>query len=154
MWRTWSMIATLLPMLFHSVFGCCWHHAHCFGQESPESVAVESKCGHHHATRSSCPHYGALNQLALESPTDSSLANDAESPCNDGRPCEEDRCVFLPCDTVKQDFDIEACSLVLGVDFRQSRIPGLSFEVLRFPAPPDRLTSTVSSRAMIQVWVV
>lgn len=154
MWRTCGMIATLLPMLFHSIFGCCWHHAHCVGQVSTDSVAVESNCDHHNASRSTCPRHGESKYSVAVSPADSPPANESESPNNDGHPCDENRCVFLPCETQRQDSALEIGRLVLAVDFRPSRVSNLPCEVPLFPAPLSELTSFVSLRAMTQVWIV
>lgn len=37
-------ISTAALLFIHSVFGCCWHHAHC----STAAVAEPTHCCHHH----------------------------------------------------------------------------------------------------------
>lgn len=85
-----ASLLALLPMLLHSILGCCWHHAH------------ESCCGTGN-TRVVC-------QSSVESPADAH-ADHVNSPChnhvhgtgNSGEspaeprpdsPCDEERCLF------------------------------------------------------------
>jgi hypothetical protein len=44
-----SLTAALL--FIHTVFGCCWHHAHRCGHDSTAAVSQPIKCCHHQHTR-------------------------------------------------------------------------------------------------------
>src|SRR5881394_1932931 len=41
-----SLTAALL--FIHTVFGCCWHHAHACEQGATLAVSQPAKCCHHH----------------------------------------------------------------------------------------------------------
>jgi hypothetical protein len=47
---------TAAVLFIHTVFGCCWHHAHACVQHGAPSVATESACCKHHQ------HHGEGNQ--------------------------------------------------------------------------------------------
>jgi hypothetical protein len=98
--RVASLLA-LLPMLLHSILGCCWHHAHesCCGTGNTWVVCqstVESPANAHteHAT-STCHKHKHTHEHeqgtgnAGESPT---------GPCPDS-PCDEERCLFASTST-------------------------------------------------------
>lgn len=84
--RITSLVA-LLPMLFHSIFGCCWHHAH----TSPDGhhavaalsddVALASQHEHGHA---GCPFHSHLIDQQKDGVPVADLPADS--------PCEDDRC--------------------------------------------------------------
>lgn len=81
-----SLIA-LVPMLVHSIFGCCWHHAHSHsGHDHVVSAVVggDSSLDHAHASHSGCPFHGTP-------------ASGGDSPAGDHpaeSPCDEDRCIY------------------------------------------------------------
>jgi len=39
---------TAVVLFIHTVFGCCWHHAHCFEHGSTVAVNQPLKCCRHH----------------------------------------------------------------------------------------------------------
>jgi len=41
-----NLMAGLL--FIHTVFGCCWHHAHACGQSVAVTASQPAKCCHHH----------------------------------------------------------------------------------------------------------
>lgn len=87
--RVASLLA-LLPMLLHSILGCCWHHAHecvCISPSARaacvagiESVA-EEEAGH---TATRCHHHEHGAGVAGDQPAE---------PCPHS-PCDEERCLF------------------------------------------------------------
>jgi hypothetical protein len=81
-----SLIA-LVPMLIHSILGCCWHHAHSHsGQDHVVAVMIDgdSSPDHAHAGHSSCQFHG--------SPISGGEHHSDDHPAES--PCDEDRCVY------------------------------------------------------------
>ena len=81
-----SLIA-LIPMLIHSIFGCCWHHAHSHaGHDHVVAVVIDGDLSldHAHAGHSSCPSHG--------SPASGGESHSDDHPAES--PCEEDRCIY------------------------------------------------------------
>jgi len=80
-----SLIA-LVPMLIHSIFGCCWHHAHSVpGHNHAIVITIGGKALPDHV-HSNCHVHGSSSSVGDEEhhPDD----HPAELPC------EEDRCVY------------------------------------------------------------
>ncbi len=98
-------LATMLPMLLHSILGCCWHHAHSKGCDglpgySSACASVADDTAGDRGHQSGCHGYRAA--LTEDAPavaevvcsTDcSSPGNHDEAPCE---PCREDQCVYVP----------------------------------------------------------
>lgn len=88
--RIASLLA-LLPMLFHSIFGCCWHHVHA-SPDGPhaaatlsDDAALVSQHDHDHA---GCPfHSHAAHSQPLDQQNDGEPVSDrpADSPCQNDR---------------------------------------------------------------------
>jgi len=96
-----SLIA-LIPMLIHSIFGCCWHHAHSHaGHDHVVAVVIDGDLSldHAHAGHSSCPSHG--------SPASGGESHSDDHPAES--PCEEDRCVYsgMVTTVVPQFFSLE-----------------------------------------------
>lgn len=68
---------TMLLVLYHTLVGCCWHHAHAAALSDRADVQVTASC---------CGHSHHEHDTGAE-PAD-------HSP-RDGRGCEHGRCVFL-----------------------------------------------------------
>ncbi len=92
----------LLQMLFHSVFGCCWHHLH----------ADEHSC--HHASANAevngdkdhqCQHHHKLAGIAHQTPESTTCEAGANEPSDQvpetPSPCEEGRCVYFASSSLK-----------------------------------------------------
>lgn len=97
-----TTIVTVLTMLAHSVWGCCWHHAH-DGQHADACAVAHSEEQHasHHSADASyaahrgCghPHHGAV-QPSVE--TDLAGSHDPQDPEGPHRiPCHESRCTYM-----------------------------------------------------------
>ena len=41
-------ILTAALLFIHTVFGCCWHHAHACGTDCASAVIKSAPCCHHH----------------------------------------------------------------------------------------------------------
>lgn len=139
----------LLQMLAHSIFGCCWHHAHAPGSTTCQHetvVAVESKahaCSHHahdrHTSQSS------------DSP------NNSEPLPHRGPPCGEERCQFVNC--LKTDSPTE---LLQSQDFvdssfmpeRKQTITSVSRFTDSHGSQPPVCLSAVERCALFQAWLI
>lgn len=105
MFHSLATVSTLLTMLFHSIFGCCWHHVH--AMVSPTNIAASnehSKCSGH-GRRESREH----ECHELQSPCGSvpEHPGSPEIPCcprENESPCGEDECTFVVSEVVKVDF--------------------------------------------------
>lgn len=80
-----SLIA-LVPMLIHSIFGCCWHHGHSHSGHEHFAAALinsDASLGHGHAGPSNCSGHG--------SPSPGGERHSDDIPPEP--PCDDDRCV-------------------------------------------------------------
>lgn len=154
--KIFSLMA-LAPMLFHSIFGCCWHHAH-FLPDHNHAVAladagVSSRDHSHapaHAHHAGCRAHGGPAVTGDKTPT--APGHPSEAP-----PCEqEQRCFFSGVATTVgtqcDRFDAWDATPVALTD-----LPLLQRS--QRPAPNDLLarSPSVSARercALSQVWLV
>ena len=155
MFRSLAIASTLLPMLFHSIFGCCWHHAHTM--VSIASVAAEadkSHCSGHSEYES---HRHASHGLTAESSSNQGIPGGPEAPCCPGEsksPCGEDQCLFVGSELVQVELfglehlpDHERCS---------SHEPTLSCTSPsgQWLLSGNATTGAQSPRALTQVWLI
>lgn len=135
-----SLLA-LVPMLFHSIWGCCWHHDHPFVEHDhavSEIVQFEhSHCGspHDHLGHHEGPAHG--------------------DPSHEG-PCEEEPCVFSGAllTVAPQHVQLEMWGLLSSgiIDLTDPLKPQLvSRDRLRHS---PLLDSEGERRAMTQVWLI
>src|SRR4249920_1206388 len=59
-----NLMAGLL--FIHTVFGCCWHHAHSYAQTEQTAVRKSASCCQHHEYSSDSKHENAPCQGKLE----------------------------------------------------------------------------------------
>lgn len=91
MWAKLIVSVTLLPVLVHSIFGCCWHHAH---------SQVKLHCIHSAGESSSCsrqPH-GHRHSHDHRSEETSPVVPE---PCEHDGSCHDARCVYLASESVR-----------------------------------------------------
>ena len=95
-------IVTALTMLAHSVWGCCWHHAH---DEHSTCAAVhfEDHAATAHGEHAGCAHvhYGVVDRSTsapVEHGTCGHGCPEEEAPGHDG--CHENRCTFVKTSSV------------------------------------------------------
>ncbi|QDV29546.1 hypothetical protein Spb1_14540 [Planctopirus ephydatiae] len=86
-----SLIA-LVPMLFHSIFGCCWHHVHMLPGDAQVTAAVADEAlVRTHSTRSCCGHaHGSSQQVPAEVALVGQAAGEPQP--SEHPPCEEEDC--------------------------------------------------------------
>lgn len=155
MFRSLAIASTLLPMLFHSIFGCCWHHAHTM--VSIAGVAAEadkSHCSGHGEYES---HRHASHDLTAEIGVNQEIPGHPEVPCcpgEDKAPCGEDQCVFVGSELVQVELfglehllDHERCS---------AHEPTLSCTSPggQWLLSANATTGAQSPRALTQVWLI
>jgi|GEM_PF-765692 len=98
-------LATLLPMLLHSILGCCWHHAHsdvCDGLPvhfaNAESDSGDDKAGDR-GHQAGCHGHRAVMTEDAPAVADVVCSADCSSPANQdetpSEPCREDQCVYV-----------------------------------------------------------
>lgn len=150
--RAISLIA-LLPMLLHSILGCCWHHAH---QCGCEVEAVRTVCqadfnssSHEHDGHSACP----SQQQSQERESSSEPPGD---PCRHF-PCDEERCSFVntAATVTQQSIDLELAWISVPLAYCDLSIPHDSLNAVQHncceDAPP---VSDGERRALTQVWLI
>ncbi len=155
MFRLLAIASTLLPMLSHSIFGCCWHHAHTM--VSIASVAAEVDrldCSGHGECES---HGHASHDLPAEIGVNQEIPGHPEAPCCPGEsksPCGEDQCVFVGSELVQVELfglerllDHEHCST------HEPVLPCTSPDV-QWLLSGNATTGAQSARALTQVWLI
>lgn len=139
MWAKLIVSATLLPGMVHSIFGCCWHHAH--SAETVKFVAVAAAdqslihChGHHH-----CCHQEKSN---------------VPTPCEDHKSCDDMSCVYLTVKAVRSESLPNLREVVAASD--SVHVPLLNATVMASgdSHPGLCVSSSLQHRALTQVWVV
>lgn len=143
-----SLIA-LVPMLIHSIFGCCWHHAHSHaGQDHVVAVMIDgdSSLDHAHAGHSSCPSHG--------SPTSDGEGHSDDHPAES--PCEEDRCVYsgVTATVVSQLVSLEMCGFTHFVLADQQVLQQSCLTVWGDLRDLSISHSARERRAIIQIWLI
>ena len=138
MWANLVVSVTLLPMLVHSIFGCCWHHAHSGCSLPFEHSTSESHAGHRHAHDQSRENNDPV----------------VPRPCEHDESCDDVHCAYLAAEPVRNvlAFDLQSqvtelhscCILILNPAATASRNSQLRHEA---PASSQR-------RALTQVWIV
>lgn len=138
MWGKLIVSVILLPMLVHSILGCCWHHAHSACDLPCEHSTAESHAGHRHA-HDQCPE----NRDTSAPP---------RSEHNES--CDDVRCVYLAAEPVQNALALDrqlpvaaldsCCILIFDATVTPSRNAQQSLE--------DPTSS--QHRALTQVWVV
>lgn len=141
-WEMWAKLivsATLMPMLVHSILGCCWHHAHAaetvkFSRVGTVDQSHVRPHNHHH-----CCHDGESN---------------LPTPCEEHKSCEDMGCVYLPVKAVRSE-SLPNLRAVFAVSDSVA-VPLLNATVMASgdSHPGLRVFSSLQHRALTQVWVV
>ena len=138
MWGKLIVSVILLPMLVHSILGCCWHHAHSACDLPCEDSTGESHAGHRHA-HDRC----AENNDPV-----------VPAPCEHDESCDDVPCVYLAAEPVQSASALDRQLQVAAFD----SCCILIFDATVTPSrnAQQRLEVPTSSqhRALTQVWVV
>ena len=107
---------TLLPMLVHSILGCCWHHAH---------SEVQAQC----ASIRRLNHMLVIDTLTIIRTENNDPV--VPAPCEHDESCDDVRCVYLAAEPVRNAlaFDLHeqvaaldcCCFLILNATVTASR---------------------------------
>jgi len=152
--RIVSLIA-LVPMLFHSMFGCCWHHSHDHAEPTLGVVECDG-----HATDSADDHDAP--DLCHSDCVCFHVAGSAteRAPCGDhsgsSRPCDDERCSYVGALTtlVSQPISLKLWAPVQFV-FADLHVALQSLlTACREPLERSRVPSSLERRAFIQVWQI
>ena len=137
MWARVIFSATVLPMLVHSILGCCWHHAHCDGKPNCVDSTCESHSGHVHHHEHRSEHNDPV----------------APVPCQHDESCNDVSCVYLAADPVQNASALElqehaasldCCCLIINATVSA---PACTQQGKKAPLPSEHC-------ALTQVWVV
>lgn len=150
-----SLIA-LLPMLFHSIFGCCWHHVHASpdGHHAAaalsDDVALVPQHEHDHA---GCPfHSHATHSQPLDQQIDGEPVS--ERPADS--PCEDDRCdgMAMAITTMPQLTNLARQAVTPFAIAETPAVPPLLLAVERHRHEFPRSPSVRERCALTQVWLI
>lgn len=138
------VLVTLLPMLIHSILGCCWHHAHfdqsdVFRGQSLKADIHRHQCTHHHCS-------GNASNETPKSPV--------PAPCKHHAPCEEVRCEFLAEKSIRVVFALTMTSAFVAPEPNWSVMLRNPLKSLRTLATSRELPTSQEHCALIQVWNV
>jgi hypothetical protein len=145
--RSLAIAATLLPMLFHSIFGCCWHHTHVgVAGQSGQVAEPQHNCqGHQH-------HEPALPSNPQDCESDTSRS---DLPCcpADQR-CDEERCTFIWSDTLRLEFPEMAVRAEVASLEKLNVLPASNRSVFMLMLIKNAPAQLPSPRALSEVWIV
>ena len=142
MWAKSMVSVTLLPMLVHSIIGCCWHHAHVDGDLACQHENAESQVchGHKHAHE----HMVGTDSNAPVVPT----------PCEHEDGCDEVRCVYVATESLRITMAFEFNAHAVAFDVPCDIVvmsPIVSMSNLN---QPPRVVVALQQCALTQVWIV
>lgn len=148
--RIASLVA-LLPMLFHSIFGCCWHHAHVLPLEDHTAATTtsdHSTVGQHDRGHAGCPfHSHPIDQQKDGVPV-------ADLPADS--PCEDDRCdgIAMAITTMPQLTDLARQAVTPFAIAETPAVPPLLLAVESYRHEFLRSPSVRERCALTQVWLI
>lgn len=150
-----TCLFALLPMLLHSILGCCWHHAHeCRCEVEGSRIVCPAGadfCGQTHQMHDSYP---SLRPSADREGSVCGTDEHPENPCH-RVPCDEEHCPFV--DTVvlaaPVGFDLELFMTCAAFVTCNLSVPHAGHAaVQRFSEENAPFRSDGERRALTQVW--
>ena len=159
MCRLLIVVATVVPMLIHSILGCCWHHAHAAMpvgscEQSDKELSGPDRlskcCGHGHP-RDQSP---AVSDVAKSSSRSTEQTSDPCCPDDEQSPCDEDRCVVFWAESTKQKIGLPGRILELATDQTFESVSCQSMNSVRLLVLQAPQINAASPRARTQVWIV
>lgn len=144
-----ASLFALIPMLLHSILGCCWHHEHAHGNPVVASAVstVEGESGEHDGHHAACAHHG--DPAANES-GDQDGHRCPNSPCEEGRCVVAETAVSVTPETVVLNWDWSVGIVAIAVprvEISQSSSREESTDGRMLPSSSQR-------RALRQVWLI
>ncbi len=144
MWAKWIFRGTLLPLLIHSIFGCCWHHVHNAGKFQSLGSSIASHVGHSHGDRPQRHHAQWSEDSEPIFPT----------PCRHDKPCDDVRCVYIEAEFVRLEFFVTWYEHVAALNVGGMMYPSLLSTTLGNPNQTQKVLAVTQHCALKQVWVV
>jgi hypothetical protein len=157
--RLFLVAATVLPMLIHSIVGCCWHHAHgatplggCeqFDTEVFHQAGKHKSCSHDHSPNG--PSAGTADAKPVAKAT--GQANDPGCPADGPPPCDEGRCVEFWAESAKEKIGFAVWIVELATGRPSDFVPQQSMSSIRLLDLHASQAEAASPRAQTQVWIV
>ncbi len=148
--RSISILATT-AVLLHSVFGCCWHHAHAADHVTglAETASGHGPVGHQcHAHSSRDTHHpGHVVHHQNDGP------REPHAPCQ-RNPCDGDACHFAPTAHIKVPGPDDS-RLTDSTIVARTVQPGCGTTVGCLPCvAPAESTTRCYARVMTQIWLL
>ena len=158
-------LATLLPMLLHSILGCCWHHDHggvldsLLGNVTVNAAKHDDDRAGDHAHRFGCHIHSASMPdhdsgfSGVVCPTDcASPGQKHDTPCE---PCREEHCVYVGSGKIELPKLFGSSCLDVTSEVTSGLLPlsPMSIHGLKHQGDHSPPTS-LSLRARTQVWLI
>lgn len=138
MWGKLVVSVILLPMLVHSILGCCWHHAHSEFDLPCEHSTAEIHAGHRHAHDQSSENHDPV----------------VPAPCEHDESCDDVRCVYLAAEPVWNMLAVDLQSQVAVLDSGCILALNATVTASRNSQPGHEVPASSQRRALTQIWVV
>lgn len=144
MWAKLVVSVTLLPMLIHSMAGCCWHHSHSRTDLFCEHANVAPRAEH----RDDVGHMDADVQCSKHTEPVS------PSPCEKDSPCDDVCCVYLAAEPERSELTFELYEQFTAFDVSGIMVLGLTAPTPKNPHQTHQVSGALQHCALTQVWVV
>lgn len=128
----------LLPMLVHSILGCCWHHAHSESDRSCEHSTAETHTGHSHSH---------------DQPSENHVPV-VPAPYDHHESCDDVRCVYVAAEPVRNMLAVDLQSHVAVLDSCGILTLNATFTASRNWQSGHEVPASSQRRALTQIWVV
>jgi hypothetical protein len=148
MWAKLVVSVTLLPMLFHSILGCCWHHAH---SEYCSTNALDQKNSHQCCSHRHC--HGDDLSIENDGPV-LPVRNEHQAPSQRHESCDGVDCVYVTAKATQSPTGADFCSRGATRDGDCSVVWGTRIAVIRSSERHHRRSTAVEYCALAQVWMI
>lgn len=138
MWGKLVVSVILLPMLVHSILGCCWHHAHSECDLPCEHSTAETHAGHRYAHDQPSENHDPV----------------VPAPCEHDESCDDVRCVYLAAEPVRNMLAVDLQLQVAELDSCCILTLNATVSASRNSQPGHEVPASPQDRALTQVWVV
>ena len=137
MWVKLIVSVTVLPMLVHSILGCCWHHAH---------FEVKLECAHS-TTESHRGHHQHDHRSEHKDP-------DVPVPWEHEKLCDDVDCVYLGARPARNVPTLELHERVAALNHSCGLILNATVIATASAQQPSEAPLPSQRCALTQVWVV
>jgi len=154
MWANLAVSVTLLPMLFHSIMGCCWHHTHSGYQSTffAERSVSEACCGHKHEHRHNQDR--ACHSKADRIAQKFAAGSEQPEPCQHHEPCDGVDCVYLTGKVTHCSLRVDMYEQVATLNGNCIVVPGVTETAQKCEVRPKDHHTSSEHCALTQVWII